>query len=104
MTYYNAIYIYVTSKFTTTSTLEAISSTASVQTSNGVVELTAGIYRSRAPVDLTPVVTADYDVTTFGAKGDPPVDPPLRATQVFDLTSTEITQMLTNGLGYAAAV
>ena len=101
---YNAIYIYSEARFTTNSTLEAISNGASIQVNGTTIELTPGIYRAKAPVGLTPIGTPDYNVTTYGGKGNPPVDPPLRAQQVFNLSSTQITQMLTNGLAFTAAV
>ena len=94
---YEVIYVYQTSRFTINVAVEQVSRDGNIQQSGTAFELDPGIYRMMSPAGVVPVGQSDFAHQTFGAKGNPPVDPPLRAQQQFPKDASD--GVIRNGLG-----
>ena len=94
---YEAFYVYATSRFLVNVAVEQVSSSGEVRPMGDRLELDPGIYRATSPSGLVPIGQADFALQTFAGKGNPPIDPPLRAQQLFGGDASDgVTR---NGLG-----
>jgi hypothetical protein len=91
---YTALYVYSTSKFTSSVQQPSIDVIIPGQKSvtGTLVELSRGIYRYQNTFTLTPGQGADFDSTVFDKGSWPP--PPARAMAEFQKTSDQLKALL----------